>query len=192
MALIVYKWSRARTVAVAMGLVMGALVVGQARRSEPMTVVSVVDGDTLKVEGSDGVRTVRLWGVDCPEIRQKFGVEALEFVAELCFETDVTLEVKDVDRYGRLVCEVELEDGRDLANVIISNGWGWWYTAYARGDREKERLQKEAQAAEVGLWTSSHNVAPWVWRKRSGVVFQSPGPVLLSGPGLVSERLRAA
>lgn len=46
-------------------------------------VVNVADGDTINVRrGKETVR-IRLYGVDCPESRQKYGSEATEFARKL-------------------------------------------------------------------------------------------------------------
>jgi endonuclease YncB( thermonuclease family) len=36
-------------------------------------VVSITDGDTIKVMHDGGAERIRLWGIDCPESRQAFG-----------------------------------------------------------------------------------------------------------------------
>jgi endonuclease YncB( thermonuclease family) len=39
--------------------------------------------------------------------------------------------VKDRDRYGRLVAEVLLPDGRLLNQELVHAGIAWWYRQYA-------------------------------------------------------------
>jgi micrococcal nuclease len=49
-------------------------------------VVSITDGDTIRVM-RDGVSVpVRLWGVDCPEAKQPFGTRAKQFTGDLAFQ----------------------------------------------------------------------------------------------------------
>jgi hypothetical protein len=73
--------------------------------------------------------------------------------------------VRDNDRYGRVVAEIILPDGRNLNHEIVRAGFAWWYRAYARGDGDLERLEREARDARRGLWADSAPVPPWEWRK---------------------------
>lgn len=85
----------------------------------PVPVVQVIDGDTLVVASNVGPRTVRLIGVDAPEMwhptrgREPFGPEAAAFVRSwLPAGTPVWLEL-DLgveDDFGRLLAYVYVED----------------------------------------------------------------------------------
>lgn len=67
-------------------------------------VVRVSDGDTITILDTTKTQTrVRLYGIDCPEIGQDFGNVAKRFTSDLCFSKIVTVDVKDIDRYGRTV-----------------------------------------------------------------------------------------
>lgn len=128
------------------------------------------DGDTLHVS-IDGVdETVRLIGIDSPEIGERlepFGEEAAAFTAreaapgtEVWLETDVQLR----DQYGRMLAYVWLEkpgtrDREDvrlrmLNALVVSSGYAYATTyppnvAYQGVLRE---LQAEANAEGRGLW----------------------------------------
>ena len=39
----------------------------------------------------------------------------------------VTVKVRDVDRYGRLVADAILSDGRNLGHELMQVGMAWWY-----------------------------------------------------------------
>jgi hypothetical protein len=43
----------------------------------------------------------------------------------------------------------------------------WWYRKYTPGNRELERLEKNAREAKKGLWVAPVQVPPWEWRKRT-------------------------
>src|SRR5713101_9951014 len=73
-------------------------------------VVGISDGDTLSVLREGKAVKVRLYGVDAPEKAQAFGTKAQQFTADLAFQKDVTVIVRDTDRYSRLVGEVWLPD----------------------------------------------------------------------------------
>jgi len=165
MATIRYKWRYGRYVGVA-AIVAAAFAVTLPRG----TVVSgkvfdVVDGDTLKVRVDSGIVTVRVWGVDCPELLQKFGAEAAARAAELTLGKTVGLKVKDRDPYGRTVAEVKLPEGYDLADILIAEGLGWWYRNYAARDLRKAEIERSAREGKIGLWSDRDPVAPWEYRK---------------------------
>jgi micrococcal nuclease len=128
-------------------------------------VIGISDGDTIKVL-QDGVsKRIRLWGIDCPEMKQAFGTRAKQFTGDLAFGKTVTLRVHDVDRYGRQVAEIILPDGRNLNHEIVRAGFAWWYRQYARHDAELERLEAEAEAAKRGLRADKEPMPPWEFRR---------------------------
>jgi micrococcal nuclease len=130
-------------------------------------VVGITDGDTIRVLHSGRAERVRLWGIDCPELHQPFGTRARQFTSSAAFGKVVTVQVRDVDRYGRTVGEVILQDGRSLNRELVRAGLAWWYRQYTRDDRELQRLEAEARAARRGLWEDRNPVPPWQWRRKS-------------------------
>ena len=128
-------------------------------------VVSVADGDTLTVlKGKEQVK-VRLHGVDAPEKAQDFGTASRTFTSDLCFGKEVSVEVRDTDRYGRKVGIVTLPDGRVLNHELVKAGLAHWYEAYARNDTVLRGLQDEAKSAKRGVWSRTDTIAPWDFRK---------------------------
>ena len=102
------------------------------------TVVSVYDGDTITVDvvlwpGLTWRGKVRLRGVDTPEIQTKSSAEkkrallARDFVRERIGETIYLENVKLGNFAGRVVATVRLQDGSDLAKVLIREGHGKAY-----------------------------------------------------------------
>jgi len=127
--------------------------------------VGVGDGDTIDVlVGGRSVR-VRVWGVDAPEQGQPFGSAAKRFVSEFVFDKAVTVEVKEVDRYGRRVARVTL-DGRDLGLELVRAGLAWWYETHAPRASDLADAQRDARAARRGLWADPDPVPPSSWRRR--------------------------
>jgi micrococcal nuclease len=127
-------------------------------------VVGVADGDTITVlRDRESVR-VRLNGIDAPEQGQAFGNRAKQFTSSLAFGKVVTARVKDRDRYGRLVADVILPDGRNLNHELVRTGFAWWFRRYAPNDRMLADLEAEAPEARRGLWADPKPVAPWEWR----------------------------
>ncbi len=102
-------------------------------------VVKVYDGDTFTVEaypwpGLEAKASVRVDGVDTPEIRGKCdaekqkAIEAREFVKGLVLGEIVQLENVKYGKYaGRVVAVVILDGGENLADKIIGQGLGREY-----------------------------------------------------------------
>jgi endonuclease YncB( thermonuclease family) len=51
---------------------------------------------------------------------------AEQFTSDLAFQRDVTVVVHTTDRYGRLVGEVLLPDGRSLNQELVKASMAWW------------------------------------------------------------------
>lgn len=129
-------------------------------------VVSVSDGDTIRVVYHGRAAAVRLHGVDAPEKRQAFGTTAQQFTTSLAFGHTVTVIVHTTDRYGRLVGEVLLPDGRNLNQELVRAGLAWWYRQYAPKAITLQHLEAEARAARRGLWHDPQAIPPWDWRRQ--------------------------
>ncbi|MBI4056439.1 MAG: thermonuclease family protein [Elusimicrobia bacterium] len=131
-------------------------------------VVSIQDGDTIgvlrEIAGDKQEVRIRLYGIDCPEKSQPFGNRAKEFTSDLSWAKNVTVHVKDVDRYGRLVAEVILPDGRSLNQELVREGYAWWYQHFAPKNKELDSLQKEARKSKKGLWSIPNPTPPWDFR----------------------------
>lgn len=153
-----------RLIVVLLGLLCGAGVLAQA----PLVgkVVSVADGDTLTVlvQGNRQVK-VRLAQVDAPERGQPHGTRSRQALAELAFQATVTVQVKEIDRYGRTVGTVFV-DGRDVNAELVRRGAAWVYARYAT-DPALYELQSQAQRDGRGLWSlpEAQRVPPWQWRR---------------------------
>lgn len=94
-------------------------------------VARVVDGDTFYL---DGVETrMRLWGVDAPEKDEVGAMEATEALANLVAGRTLACEEMDRDRYGRIVARCALDDGRDIARVLIDIGAATEMLRYSGG-----------------------------------------------------------
>jgi endonuclease YncB( thermonuclease family) len=126
-------------------------------------VVGVTDGDTISVMREGRSVRVRLEGIDCPERGQDFGQRAKQFTSEMAFGKDAAIEVRDVDRYGRLVARVTV-DGEDVSLALVRSGLAWHYTKYSR-DPELAEAEMAAKSAKLGLWSHSTPAAPWEFRR---------------------------
>jgi endonuclease YncB( thermonuclease family) len=128
-------------------------------------VVSISDGDTIKVLHNDKVEKIRLYGIDTPEKAQDFGQKAKALTSALVAGRNVEVQRMDVDRYGRTVGLVTV-DGQILNELIVRNGYAWVYRQYCQEKFCAEWIKTEATAKQLkkGLWIDSHAVPPWEWR----------------------------
>jgi micrococcal nuclease len=127
-------------------------------------VVSVTDGDTIKVLKDGKQVKIRLASIDCPEKGQPYGQAAKKFTANLVAGKSVIIWPTDTDRYGRTIAFVFV-DGVDVNKELLKAGLAWHYKRYSR-DPELAKLEFEARAKKVGLWKEPAQIAPWKWRKK--------------------------
>lgn len=141
------------------------LVADNDNNSSPFVeVVKVTDGDTLQVDIDGQIETVRLIGVDTPEVVdprqpvQCFGVEASNKAKELLENKKVRLEFDetqgDRDRYQRLLRYVFLEDGRNFNKLMIEQGFAHEYTFSTPYKYRDEFIEAQnfARTNKLGLW----------------------------------------
>src|SRR2546428_10899040 len=145
-------------------------------------VVGIADGDTISVLREGKPVKVRLYGVDAPEKAQAFGTQARKFTGDLVFQQTVTVAIRDTDRYGRLVGEVLLPNGRSLGHELVRAGLAWWYRHYAPHDTTLAQLEAEARTAKRGLWADAHPIPPWEWRKGDREPARTGTPVVSTMP----------
>ena len=94
-------------------------------------VSKVLDGDTFTLKGES--RRIRVWGLDAPEWNHHGGSAATSTLRSLISGKRLRCAVLDVDRYGRLVAQCLLPDGRDIAAEMIRSGAATEFCRYSRG-----------------------------------------------------------
>lgn len=94
-------------------------------------VSKISDGDTFTLSGES--RRIRVWGLDAPEWDQQGGSTATATLRSLISGKTLRCDIRDVDRYGRLVGQCFLPDGRDVAAEMIRSGAAIEFCRYSRG-----------------------------------------------------------
>lgn len=112
------------------------LLAGAAAQAENAPVLDarvskVLDGDTFTFKGES--RRIRIWGLDAPEWNQQGGSTATSALRSLISGKQLRCAVLDIDRYGRLVAQCLLTDGRDIAAEMIKSGAAVEFCRYSRG-----------------------------------------------------------
>jgi len=132
-------------------------------------VVKVIDGDTIKVNIGGEVETVRLIGVDTPEIpnphssRQDcFGPEAAQYAKQLLENQPVYLILDPMqsnrDKYNRLLRYIFLEDGTLINAKLIKEGYAFNYIYEPfQFMKQFDYLEKQAKENRLGLWSDKCN-----------------------------------
>ncbi|MDH4318348.1 MAG: thermonuclease family protein [Desulfobulbaceae bacterium] len=132
----------------------------------------VFDGDTIAVDCDGREFRVRLWGIDTPEKKQSFGQEATGYTGSLVLGKKLELEIKGSDRYGRSLAMVKA-NGQSVNEDIVAHGYAWVYRQYCNEEQICGRLmelEEQARKRGLGLWSDSHPVMPWQWRRLDRLV----------------------
>ncbi len=136
-------------------------------------VISVTDGDTIKVLVNKETVTVRLEGIDAPESGQSFGKKAKEALAGLVAGKTVTVKKTGADKYKRTLGIVIVGDV-DASAKLLEDGWAWHFKKY--NDEERlAKLEEAARKAKRGLWADENPLAPWDYRARQKAPQADPG-----------------
>ncbi|MCR6591200.1 thermonuclease (Snase-like) [Campylobacter insulaenigrae] len=125
-------------------------------------VVEVIDGDTIRVVVNNKEQKVRLFGIDAPEKNQAYGQISKKFLNAIVLNKEVTLSIKDEDKYGRILAIVYLND-KDINQIMVKNGYAWAYEHYSD---LYLNMQNIARSAKKGLWEDKNPIEPYKWRKQ--------------------------
>ena len=151
-------------------LLIGAIL-GCTQQAGTISGVEIIDGDTFRLANGD---TVRLIGIDAPELSQPGGVLSSEYLAHLLLGNPITLEKgsEDRDNYNRLLRFVYIND-LCINEEMIRQGY-----AEARYLPESPirdyylHLEIQAEATRAGLWSDN------VFQSRSCVNWDTNIPVI--------------
>lgn len=145
---------------------------------EKAEVVEVVDGDTVKVIYKDNLETVRVLGIDTPEVHAEntpeefymkntsekrnclrtVGEKASKYAGEILEDRKVKI-VRDLEsdkrgNYGRLLAYIEY-NGTDLGKELLEKGHARVYnSSFSRIEKYRE-LEVEAREVSRGLWSDN-------------------------------------
>jgi endonuclease YncB( thermonuclease family) len=129
-------------------------------------VLSVIDGDTLRVDVDGQSQTVRVLGIDTPETEfspvgeECHATEATAYAKHLLEGNKVQLEFDPAqpktDVYDRLLAYVQLPEGKDFGELMIADGFAREYT-YKNNTYSKQALYKKventAKGKQKGVWS---------------------------------------
>lgn len=141
--------------------------------SQGYKVLSIGDGDTIRVTRDSETITIRLACIDAPEMQQKphGSLSRRELLSALPLGSEVTLRTFTNDRYGRVVAEVFV-DGGNINLGLVRTGSAFTYRDYlAKCDRDSYlTAEQAAKKDKLGVWAQSEQgiMRPWTFRRQSG------------------------
>jgi micrococcal nuclease len=128
------------------------------------SVAEVIDGDTIKVKMGGKTETIRLIGIDTPEVASPyreegcFGKEASEEMKKILQNKNIYLAAdptaSDKDKYGRLLRYVYLPGGEFVNAKLVEEGYAFNYI-YEPFQYMKQfgNLENQAKTARLGIWS---------------------------------------
>jgi micrococcal nuclease len=162
--------NKATIIAASLVLISGIPTIAQTGLPK-MSVVSVGDGDTLRVRNQQGQAiTIRLGCVDAPELKQNpWGQQSKTRLQQL-LPVGQSVQVRSIerDKYKRLVAEVFVNN-RSVNLMMVQEGQAAVYRQYLQGcaSTKDQFLQTEANAKQqkLGFWNQSQPLMPWDFRR---------------------------
>jgi micrococcal nuclease len=136
--------------------------------AQAATVLSIGDGDTLRVDDRGKRLTIRLACIDAPEMAQgPHGQQSRAMLTSLApVGSDVTLKVVDTDRYGRTVTEI-IRGGQNVNLRMVRRGQAFAYRQYLSNCDPTAYLGAErgAEVDHLGVWSVPGGIQrPWDFR----------------------------
>lgn len=136
-------------------------MVGREDNRFPIEITRVVDGDGFQakvLDGSERTIDVRLYAIDAPESRQKYGREAANHLRQ----------VVESGRSVAIVYKDSFDISHTLNYLMVRAGWAYWYSQYEDGDNELELREAEATAymEGKGVWQEPDLERPWAYKAR--------------------------
>lgn len=147
-----------------------ALAAPPAKATWSGVVTYVVDGDTVRVRPPGGGKpvSIRVDGIDAPEICQAFGPASRDALMRRVLGKRVKVLGKRHDDYGRLLARIEL-NGEDTGQWMVARGLAWSYR-FRSSPGPYAAQQRRARAAGLGLFSPAQGapVYPAQFRKQHG------------------------
>uniref|UniRef100_A0A0E0MBM2 TNase-like domain-containing protein n=1 Tax=Oryza punctata TaxID=4537 RepID=A0A0E0MBM2_ORYPU len=102
-------------------------------------------------------------GIDAPELKMPYGKESRNALVKLIGGKRVKIYVYGLDQFGRYVGDIYCNNVF-IQEQMLKNGHAWHFKTYDKRP-EFARWEREARAANRGLWASGNPEKPWDWRR---------------------------
>lgn len=128
---------------------------------ETVRVTGCHDGDTCRAYAKNGDRiSLRLSGIDAPEVGQDFCPEAITYIESLVKDREIEIEC-DGTSYARRTCFLFV-DGLNVNEEMVRAGFAWDFPRHSGG--RYAPLEAEARTNQRGLWAGKNIVSPFCAR----------------------------
>ena len=140
-----------------------------------LKVSRVTDGDTIQVRDGTAEKTIRLVGIDAPELSHKkrepsqtYAQAATKYLAGLVLNKTVEIKEYGHDRYGRTLAVVLL-GGKNVNLEMVKAGYAEVYRGTPAAGFDSApywKAEEEARVAKKGMWAQGDKyVSPREWRR---------------------------
>jgi len=133
-----------------------------ARDMKRVKVIEIVTGDTIVVRDTPDVvqgsakankaylKTVKLYGVDAPDVSEEVGKQACKFLADEVLNKRVTVHVEDRKSDDPVIGKVKAPGMRDVGKEMVERG----LVRRLDDDGEYEKAEEKAQKKKRGVWAA--------------------------------------
>jgi endonuclease YncB( thermonuclease family) len=157
-------WKKGIVIAAGVGLIAGGVNVVKRIVEPTELVIEVVDGDTFRISNK---QTIRIYGVDAPELSLCFGKEAKEALVKKIMSKKVLLKSPRTDYWRRVEAYVYL-DGEFINEYMARNGFG---ADHSDGTDQSKQIRDAGNLAQVDkLGIYSEKCSPSVSAKSGCVI----------------------
>lgn len=151
-------------------LILFILIISDASFAEQFSgkVFKIIDGDTIWIKSADRTEKIRLSYIDAPELKQNFGNQSREYLANLVLDKNVEIHSYRRDRYKRVIGEVYIHNNNESVFInakLLKSGHAWVYKRY-RKNPYLMNLENFARMKNKGIWNLENPTEPWKYRKK--------------------------
>ncbi len=116
------------------------------------TVYKIADGDTFILENNK--QTVRLFGLDTPEMNNCYGPESYARLDQLLKKRQVQIKEPVVDKFGRIVALVYV-DGKLINEIMIKEGFAAYRSEPGSGKEAMKAAHEIAKTNKIGIYSKA-------------------------------------
>ena len=131
-------------------------------------VSKIIDGDTIWIKSDNQNIKIRLSYIDAPELKQKYGIQSRDYLANLILNKNVEIHSYRRDRYKRVIGEVYIHNDNESVFInakLLKSGHAWVYKRY-RNNPYLINLEDYARTNKNGVWGTDNPIKPWEYRKK--------------------------
>lgn len=125
-------------------------------------VIAIYDSDIVTcITKEKNQLKIRLANIDAPEKGQPFGQAAKRELSKLVYQKQITVKMKNYDRYGRLIAEIYTIQKEPINLLMVKKSMTRAYERYLTDNR-----YLEAQRLKIGLWIDKTPTLPELFRDK--------------------------